>query len=139
MRHAPRCAMLLGLAVMGYWSNTRRPYLAATPKRPAGTLDTNTGLVDPYKSPVSVQKHQDELANKNHLVWRLAPLTAGLAMLLVRGLPDLGRALVMTLLAMTVAAGCATAAGSVLFFVVASRRWEFENGKLILVQPEGRQ
>lgn len=133
------CIMLLGLAAMGYWSNTRRFYLAASPQGPVGTLDTNTGLVDPNRSPDSVQKHEDALANKNHLVWRLAPLTAGLAMLLARGLPDLGQDVVMTLAAMTIAAGCAAAAGALLFFAFAVRRWEFENGKLILVQPEGHR
>lgn len=126
--------MIILIYYASYRANAGRKYLHDLPHGPVGTLDHRTGFIDPYKSPPLIQKHQDELQSKRHVVWRLAPLTAGLAMVLVRGLPSSGLNLLLIFLSLVVATGSSGGAGGALYYAIASRRWEVQNGKLMLVR-----
>jgi hypothetical protein len=126
--------MLGSLGIGMYRVNQKRRYLAEMPYGPTGTLDTKTGLVDPTVSPPLIQRSRDRAEKRYALLWRLAPLCAGLSMLLAGGLPASGTAVVVAIIALVVSAGTAGAAGSMGYYVLATRRWEREHGKHIRVQ-----
>jgi hypothetical protein len=126
--------MLGALGIGVYRVNQKRPYLAEMPYGPTGTLNKKTGLVDPTVSPPLIQRSRDKAEKQYALLWRLAPLTAGLSMLLARGLPASGIAVVVAIIALVTSAGAAGAAGGMCFYVVASRRWEQQHGKGMYVK-----
>ncbi len=126
--------MLIALVIGAYRISQKRHQRAQMPYGPVGTLDRKTGLVDPTISPPNIQRHQDRLEKQSALLWRLAPLTAGLAMLLVRGLPASADEVLVAIVAFTFAVLGAGGAGGYYFYLVASRRWEQEHGKLMYVK-----
>lgn len=127
-------AMLVALGVGAYRVNQKRPYLAEMPYGPVGILDNKTGLVDPAVSPPLIQRSRDKAEKQYALLWRLAPLTAGLSMLLVRGLPASGKAVLVAIIALVIAAGYAGVTGSVYFYIIASWRWEQQHSKRMYVK-----
>jgi len=126
--------MFVALAVGAYRINQRRYQHTQMPCGPVGVLDKKTGLVDPTLSPPNIQRQQDRLEKLSVLLWRLAPLTAGLVMLLVRGLPASADEVLVAIVAFTFAALGAGGAGGLYFFLVTSKYWEQQHGKLIYVK-----
>lgn len=126
--------LLLVLGIGVYRTNWKRSYFAEMPYGPVGVLDSTTGLVDPARSPRHVQDHRGKAEQQYALLWRLAPLTAGLSMLLVRGLPRSSIAALVGVIAFGFAAFGAMGAGGYSFFLVASWRWERAHSKCIYVK-----
>jgi len=113
---------------------TRRIYTATMPHGPLGVLNSKTGVVDPTKSPPKLQRQLDKQAGKTNLVWRLIPLTSGLALAFVRGLSESGGELIMTIIAIVVVIGISGSVGSILAYIESTWRWEREHGKHIIVK-----
>jgi len=126
--------MLIALVIGAYRISQRRHQRTQMPYGPVGTLDKKSGLIDPTISPPNIQSRQDRLEKRSVLLWRLAPLTAGLAMLLVRGLPRSGNAALVAIVALGFAVLGAIGLGGYCFFVVASKRWEQEHRKVMYVK-----
>ncbi len=131
--------VLITLTIGSYQISQKRHQRLQMPYGPVGTLDRVTGLVDPAVSPPDIQKHQDRLEKWSDLLWRLAPLTAGLSMLFVRGLSDSGIELVVAMTAFAFAVAGVAGAGGLCSSLVATRRWEREHNKPIYVKrPRSR-
>ena len=113
---------------------TRRLYTPAMPHGPLGILNSKTGVVDPTETSPKLQKQMDEYTNKANLVWKIIPLTAGLALVFVRGLSDSGGELVMTIIAIIVVVGASGSIGSVYAYIRAILCWEKRHGKRITVK-----
>jgi len=117
-----------------FFFRTRRSYTPTMPHGPLGTLNPKTGVVDPTKSPPKLQRQLDKSANKTNLVWRLTPLTAGLALAFVHGLSNSGAELLMAIIAVVVVMGVSGAIGSTLAYIAAILRWERKHDKQITVK-----
>jgi len=124
-------AVLLG--VLAFF-RTRQLYTPTMPHGPLGILNPNTGVVDPTKSPPKLQEKIEEYSNKTNFVWRVIPLTAGLALAFVRGLSDSGGELVMAIIAIIVVVGVSGSIGSVYAYIRAILCWEKKHGKRITVK-----
>ncbi len=126
--------ILISICYSSYHINSNREYLVDLPHGPVGILDHRTGFVNPYKSPHLIQRQQNKFQRQELFVWRLAPLTAGMTMIVVRGLPDSALIFLIILLCLIVAVGASGGAGGTLYYAIASRRWEIQNGKLMVVK-----
>jgi len=126
--------LIMAMIVANYRISSKSDYLHDLPHGPVGVLDWKTGLVNPYKSNPLLKDHQDKFQRKNIIIWRLAPLTAGMAMMVVRGLSDSMLNLLIILLCLIVVAGISAGAGATLHYVIATRRWEIQYRKLIFVK-----
>ncbi len=126
--------ILLAVGLQTYLASLRTPEREIMPHEVIGALDQATGIVDPTASSPSAKKREKQMAGSATMIWRLAPVTAGLSMLLVRALPATGDLILMVIVAIGFATVGAIGAGSNVSYVVASRRWEQKHGKLIYVK-----
>jgi hypothetical protein len=125
--------VLLVAGLQTYLSSFRSPERATMPHEVIGALDETTGIVDPTSSPTSAKKRAKQMAGSTALLWRLAPVTAALSMLLVRALPATGDLILGVVVAIGFATIGAVGAGGNMSYVIASRRWEQKHGKPICV------
>ena len=117
------------------FSDNRRRYRANPnkPFGPYGILDAKVGVVtrDTSNQYKDQERRQTTLYTK---LSRLAPMTAGLAMLIARSLSDSAINIVIGLIALVCAFGAAAGAGGVIFYLVVSARWEQEHGMRMYVK-----
>jgi hypothetical protein len=132
-------AMLITMAltcvsIQTYVIFLKAPERSIMPHEEFGVLDSASGLVDPSRSPPKAERWHRRWDKMTTLTRSLLPLTAGLAMLFVRSLPASGDVVLVVLCASVMAVGVAVGIGRHLGLAVASRRWEEQHGKAIIVK-----
>jgi len=125
--------LFIGLVVFSFF-RTRRVYASISPYGPFGVMNPKTGIVDPTHSIPKIQKQIDKYDGKTNLVWRLIPLTAGLALAFVGALSLSGKELVWAIGAIVIVAGDSLGIGSLAAYAAATLRWERKHGKYIIVK-----
>jgi len=110
-----------------YRTNSRKPFGSY------GILDAKTGVVTRDTS----NQHKDQEHRQTTLytkLSRLAPMTAGLATLIVRSLSDSGINITIGLIALVCAFGAAGGTGGVIFYLFTSANWEQKHGMRMYVR-----
>ena len=126
--------MLALTAVVTGWLTYRNPLRKVIPCAPNGRLDPRTGWVTDLFYAHRADRRNTVSGPLPSWVLRLAPLTAGLAMALVRGLPDSTELLVLLFPGVLFSAIAAMAAGASCSYLIATWRWEQEHGKQIHIR-----
>ncbi|MFZ1709441.1 MAG: hypothetical protein WAW20_12725 [Anaerolineae bacterium] len=129
--------MLVVLSVVGlqtYEITLKSPEREKMPHEIIGILDQTTGVIDLSTEAFSVQTRAKNIKRSTTLALRLAPLVGGISLLIVRSLPVTGDLILLLVVAFVFTTIGAIGAGSNLSYIVASRRWEQEHGKPILVK-----
>lgn len=126
--------MLALTAVVTGWLTYRNPLRKVIPCAPNGRLDPRTGWVTDLFYAHRTDHRNTVSGPLPSWVLRLAPLTAGLAMALVRGLPDSTELLVLLFPGVLFSAVAAMAAGASCSYLIATWRWEQEHGKQIHIR-----
>lgn len=127
-------AMLIGFGAVTVVRDRRNPKRVRLPCAAIGKMDQNTGLItDPRyidRTPVAAQ--QGNAATK--AVLSLAPLIAGLSMMLVRGLPDDAAILLLLFPGTLFAVMMTWFVAKSMSFLIGTLRWERDHGKRIYVK-----
>jgi hypothetical protein len=131
--------LIIGLIVVGsawsiYVHNLNSSHRKDMPHGPIGMLDSRTGIVDPTRSPVAIQKQWEQAEGKLKLVSRLAPLIAGISMFLVRILSEPGILVIIAVIALLGTIFGSIGIGGLVYYVFAIIRWEREHEKRMLLQ-----
>jgi hypothetical protein len=126
--------MLLLTAVVTGWLTYRNPLRKVIPCAPNGKLDPKTGWVTDLFYAYQADRRHTASGPLPGWVLRLAPLTAGLAMALVRGLPGSTALLVLLFPGVLFSAVATMAAGATCSYLIATWRWEQEHGTQIHVR-----
>lgn len=126
--------MLIGFGAVTLFRDRRNPKRVRLPCATIGKLDPNTGLiVDPRymdRTPADAQRGNAVA----RAVLSLAPLIAGLSMMLVRGLPDDAAMLLLLFPGALFAVMMTWFAAKYVSFLIGTIHWEREHGKRIYVK-----
>jgi len=100
----------------------------------SGTLDTATGVLDPYKSPPKRQRRLEQDQQTEKIWLRLMPLIAGLSMFLVNIMSDQDVRIFIAVAAMGLLWLGTMGIGRYSYYIVWTRNWERQHKRQIVLQ-----